>query len=109
MITFQTHNDIKINVDGTSLQAQIVTSFEKLVKTFGVPQLLKTGNTDAQWFIEFTDLKTYKTTKATIYNWKNGKAYNGVYGPPVSDVTVWNIGGKTRDVELLVRKLLNEI
>ena len=64
-------------------------SFEKLIGTFGEPNFGSDGyKTDVEWGIEFDD-----GTLASIYNYKNGKNYNGQYGLDVEDIRHWSIGG----------------
>lgn len=89
---FQTHNDIKISINGTCLQGYITCPFEKLVETFGNPMTGDFDKTDAEWNITFDD-----GTIATIYNWKNGKNYCGDEGQEIAEITDWNIGGNSKN------------
>ena len=89
---FQTHNDIKISINGTCLQGYITCPFKKLVETFGNPMTGDFDKTDAEWNITFDD-----GTIATIYNWKNGKNYCGDEGQEIEEITDWNIGGYSRN------------
>ena len=77
-----------IVLNGTSLQGYVDTTYKKLVDTFGEP----TGNagykTDAEWDLVFED-----GTVATIYNYKDGRNYNGTSGYATKDITEWHIGG----------------
>jgi hypothetical protein len=56
---------------------------------------------DAEWEIEFEDGKV-----ATIYNYKDGKNYNGKSGLPKRKITDWHIGGYSKDVMERVQNLL---
>ncbi len=80
------------NVTGTSLQGYILTTYKKLVDTFGEPSHDGDGyKTDAEWVL--TDEKD--CTVVTIYNYKNGPNYCGAEGIPVEDILEWHIGGRS--------------
>lgn len=74
---------------GTSLQEEMVVSYQKLVEVFGKPNAKGDEyKIDAEWIV-FT-----VSGVATIYNWKDGKNYLGAEeGLPVEDITDWHIGG----------------
>lgn len=55
---------------------------------------------DAEWQIEFED-----GTVAWVYNWKNGRNYNGPSGTPVEEITRWTVGGPTERSAQLVTEL----
>ena len=76
------------DVNMTSLQGGIYTSYETLVGCFGEPEEGDGYKVDAEWVITFAD-----GVVATIYNWKNGKNYCGEDGMDVEDITDWHIGG----------------
>jgi len=101
MAKFKTHNDKAINVGGTSLQGEIVVSYSKLVKTFGKPTDGDGYKTDAEWNIE-----DEHGTVATIYNYKDGKNYNGKIGTATSRITNWHIGGCDQKAVELVESIL---
>jgi hypothetical protein len=89
-ITFTTKGKIDINF--TSLQGYIDTSFYDLCQCFGEPNSEGDGyKVDAEWMMKFSD-----GTVATIYNWKNGKNYCGDDGEEVEDMTNWHIGGRNQ-------------
>lgn len=101
MENFLTHNEKEINVSDTSLVGYVNTTYSKLFEKFGEP--FDDGyKTDAEWEIEFSDGKV-----ATIYNWKNGKNYNGSEGLDLDDITVWHIGGFDNSVVERIQKILN--
>jgi hypothetical protein len=108
---FKTHNEKEINVNGTSLQGYVSTTYEKLVETFGEPTNSDGYKSDAEWEIEFIEVSDdeviVKRTAATIYNWKDGKNYNGCNGMDVEDITDWHIGGNNKDVVKFVKEILN--
>lgn len=101
MENFLTHNEKEINVSGTSLVGYVNTTYSKLFEKFGEP--FDDGyKTDAEWEIEFSDGKV-----ATIYNWKNGKNYNGSEGLDIDDITKWHIGGFDKSVVERIKKILS--
>ena len=87
-IPFHTHNTKNIDCGGTHLQGEIKTTYTQLKKMFGQPHDGDGYKIDAEWSIEFSD-----GTIATIYNWKDGKNYNGKNGLPKTKITDWHIGG----------------
>lgn len=89
---FTTHNQAVIETSGTSLRGYVNVSHADLIKVFGIPKVWDDYKTDAEWQICFED-----GTRATIYNWKNGKNYCGVDGLDVQDITEWHIGGFNQD------------
>ena len=89
---FYTHNDTKIDINGTSLRGYLEVSYEDLVKKLGEPSnYFDDYKSDAAWNVQWYDGDT-----ASIYNWKNGKNYCGLEGLNVEDIRVWNVGGLTR-------------
>lgn len=92
-MNYQTHNQKTINPDGTHLMGYIDIEYDKLVSLFGEPTDSDGYKVDAQWEIEFED-----GLVATIYNWKDGKNYNGEEGLDVTEITDWHIGGHEKDV-----------
>jgi hypothetical protein len=85
---FTTHNEAVIDTNMSHLQGELDISYAELVKTFGIPMVWDDYKTDAEWKVCFED-----GTRATIYNYKNGKNYCGAEGQEVQDITDWNIGG----------------
>lgn len=87
-----------------SLQGYLACSYARLVKTFGEPNAGNDGyKTDAEWTIKFPDC-----TIASIYNYKDGKNYEGDDGLAVEDITEWHIGGKTKRSLSLIKQVLFE-
>lgn len=85
------------------LQGYVTVSYADLIKTFGEPN--DTGDdykTDAQWFF-MTDYGA-----VSIYNYKDGKNYNGETGTDVADITDWHIGGLLPTVVDIIEKALVE-
>lgn len=98
------HSDFPaINVDGTSLQGQVEATFMELVGLFGQPMPGDRSRVDAEWRVMFETGEV-----ATIYNWKNGWAYMGPKGKPLSQINIWNVGGKHVGVLDKVSRLLLE-
>jgi hypothetical protein len=89
---FTTHNNEGVGVNGTCLQGYINARYDDLVTLFGKPMEGDGYKTDAEWALRFAD-----GTVATIYNWKNGRAYNGEYSTVTQDITEWNVGGFPND------------
>ena len=102
--TFETHNDTKVDIDGTHLQGHIDTTFGALVCTFGEPTVGDEYKTDWEWEIEFSD-----GTVATVYNWKNGPNYSRQYhekGLRADQITEWHVGGHKGEALALVKQAL---
>ena len=80
-------------VYGTSLMGYIEASYAKIVSIFGIPDDGDGYKVDAKWGIKLTSGHI-----ATIYNYKDGKNYNGEEGTDVELITDWHIGGNVREV-----------
>lgn len=77
------------NANGTSLAGYLTVTYAQLVEAFGAPNTPNDGyKTDAEWTLMSDDGHV-----VTIYNYKNGKNYNGPSGLAVEDITEWNVGG----------------
>jgi hypothetical protein len=98
---FYTHNDKEIYCNGTYLQGSITTTYAKLKALFGQPHNGDGYKVDAEWELEFAD-----GTIATIYNWKDGKNYNGKDGLPKTKITDWHIGGNDKKAIQKLEELL---
>lgn len=87
---------------GTCLQGHVNVSYKRLVEVFGEPHCDGDGyKVDAEWCFEFED-----GTIATIYNYKDGKNYNGDMGLDVSEIRDWHVGGRENKALALVREVL---
>ena len=90
--------------NGSCLQGYIDESYDRLVEVFGEP------NSDGdeykvqkEWVIEFAD-----GTIATIYDYKEGDAYNGEgQGKHYTQVTDWHVGGRNQRAVMLVSEALD--
>ena len=81
-----------IDVNGTSYQGVVKTTFDELVNKFGDPTYTDASpyeKVNAQWSLQFDvpteDGEDYELVTATIYNWKDG------YIP--TDKYEWHVGG----------------
>ena len=77
---------------GTSLMGYITISYSVLVEKLGEPNV-GSYKTDAEWVVEFDNGDI-----ATVYNYKDGKNYNGAGGLETIDITEWHIGGSNQNV-----------
>ena len=90
-MSFVTHNNADISINGTCLQGCIKASFSELRKLFGEPTDGDGYKVDAEWDIRFDD-----GTVASVYNWKDGPNYCGESGTPVQDIGEWHVGGESK-------------
>jgi len=78
--------------EGTAGAGGVVTSYAKLVSRFGKPFGKSVDKkVDAEWVLRTKVGGT--PIVVTIYNYKDGKAYNGPSGLPLSKIRNWHIGG----------------
>lgn len=103
MIKFITHNDPSFNWVGGSLQGRINITYAELKKVLGLPHEGDDYKVDAEWSINFNN-----GINATIYNYKDGKNYNGKSGLPKTKITDWHIGGESEEAVKLVYQLFNQ-
>ena len=101
-MTFKTHNDTTIDINGTSLQGEVTATYAELCDLFGGHHDGDGYKVDAEWYVQFDD-----GTIATIYNWKNGKNYEGENGLPLEQIRDWHIGGTSPQAETLVQIALD--
>ena len=100
-MNYKTHNQTRIDINGTCLQGYIVSTYGTLVELFGHPTESDGYKVDWEWELRFED-----GTVATIYNWKNGPNYCGRDGLHCDQITEWHVGGHTRDALNHVQELL---
>jgi hypothetical protein len=100
-MNYSTHNDKEIDCNGTSLQGYIDVSYKELKRIFGKPTDGDGYKVDAEWVVELSNGDV-----ATIYNYKDGKNYNGSVGTPKTKIRGWHVGGRTN---LIVDKLVTLI
>jgi hypothetical protein len=88
---------------GTFLVGYIDVAYARLVEVLGLPNSESDGyKTDAEWTLKIND------KVLTIYNWKNGRNYNGEHGLEVEDISRWHIGGGD-DVDAEIKILKSEL
>lgn len=89
--------------ESTHLVGAIDCSYKELVKLLGKPNREgDTYKTDAEWEIEVNG------KVITIYNYKDGKNYNGKHGIATTKLRDWHIGGNqdlTAEIEILKQAL----
>jgi len=93
-------NDTEVDVIGTSLVGEIITTRAKIEEVFGKPTFDEVSFDEksyTQWFLEFED-----GTVATIYDWKRYE--EGKVGR--HELYDWHIGGKTAQAWYLVSEML---
>ncbi len=104
-MTYVTHNqENRIATIGTSLQGYVSVNYATLRELFGKPLDGDGYKVDAEWIIQFDD-----GTVATIYNYKDGKNYNGEDGTETTEITEWHIGGNNPRSVYLVKELIDDI
>lgn len=83
---------------GTHLQGKFIMPFDALMIALGDPHYTfdvhrdVENKIDVEWAFELPSGKV-----ATVYNWKDGHAYNGAQGTPVENITCWHVGGHEMD------------
>ena len=82
------HDSMASVINGTHGIGTILADYDDIVAVFGKPfTRLLDDKIDVQWIIET------KHGVATLYNYKNGKAYLGEKGLDVRAIKQWNVGG----------------
>ena len=90
------------NIGGTCLKGYITTTYDNLLNKLPKPlEIYDDYKCDVEWGLEFSD-----GTKATIYNYKNGRNYLGDKGKDKEDITQWNIGGNSHKAVEYVSEIL---
>jgi hypothetical protein len=99
------------DINWTSLKGEIDISYAELVEVFGEPHGVGDEyKVDAEWAFEFNikEEDSDRLVVATIYNYKDGKNYNGAEGLDVEDIRDWHIGGRSPlAVELIKKTIAN--
>jgi hypothetical protein len=97
------NNDDMKKRSGTSFKSYVYATYEQLVKCFGKPTTNGDNyKVDIEWIIETPH------GVATIYNYKNGKAYLGNKGLELKQITEWHVGGSNSDSYVLIKKRIEE-
>ena len=77
--------------ESSCLQGYVDVEYSTLKKVFGKEHSDGDGyKVDAEWMLKFSD-----GTYATIYNYKDGKNYNGKSGLAKTKITDWHVGGSS--------------
>ena len=107
MLEFENSDVIDVNM--SSLQGYVETTYGQLVKTFGEPTHTDASpyeKVNAEWTLEFTipfidewGEEDFNYVKATIYNWKDGYVPTEEYD--------WHIGGFDYEAVECVEKVLD--
>lgn len=90
-----------IQSTGGHLQKEIDISYREIVQKFGKPNCENDGyKTDAEWSI------ITPAGVGSVYNYKDGKNYNGANGIPTTNIRDWHIGAEVPEVaEFIVKEL----
>jgi len=102
---FVTHNERESLIDetnGSSHVGDIDATYKEICSLFGKPLSYDKGKVDVHWVVKFSD-----GTVASIYNWKNGKAYMGEHGLAVKSINRWSVGGLDQASSTLVQIALD--
>lgn len=87
---------------GTSFKGYILANYQDLVLTFDLPtKYTDNYKIDAEWIIDTPH------GVATIYNYKDGKAYLGEKGLAIEQICEWHVGGKKSESYDWVKDTLN--
>jgi hypothetical protein len=85
--------DNALTPNGTCLQGYINAPYKAIVAVFGKPNADGDDyKTDANW------IGSINGQVFTLYNYKDGKNYNGRCGLPISKLTDWHIGAHEKYV-----------
>lgn len=89
------------DIIGSGLRGYIRADYSTLRRKFGKPWGPSSDNkVDVEWVLKFTD-----GTIASIYNYKDGKAYLGREGKPLSQIKEWHVGGSRNAVRAVKQAL----
>ena len=88
--------------NGTSFKGYLYARYYQLVSVFGEPRRPEHSDNkiDVEWVIDTPH------GVATIYNYKDGKAYRGESGLKPEQIHEWHVGGKQSDVYAWVKDRL---
>ena len=103
MFGYKTFDSYTNACNGTSLMGYVDADYKVLKKLFGKPLEGDGYKVDAEWLVMF-DNKTF----ATIYNYKDGKNYNGPSGTPKTQITEWHVGGRSGEAVRTVERMLEQ-
>ncbi len=87
-------NELDKKRTGTSFKGYLYARYDQLLPTFGEPRqpVHADNKIDVEWIIDTPH------GVATIYNYKDGKAYLSDSGLNPEEIYEWHVGGKTNEV-----------
>lgn len=89
--------------DGTSFRGYVLSTYKQLRQAFGEPTSRGDGyKIDVEWIIDTPH------GVATIYNYKNGRAYMGEKGLSLDQIFEWHVGGKNNNAYKWVKQELQK-
>ncbi len=89
---------------GTSFRGYMLATYSDLVKTFGDPNSEGDGyKVDVEWVLDTPH------GVATIYNYKDGRAYLGERGLPIEHICEWHVGGKNNEAYRYIRQQHSDV
>ena len=101
-MNYVTHNEretLTNEINGTGFIGAVDASYKEICSLFGKPMRYdQSGKVDVMWVVKFSD-----DTVASIYNWKDGKAYLGDKGLSVDKIKQWHVGGHVNSAQTLVQ------
>ena len=105
MDLYATHNERRIDTDGSFFVGELAIPFGVLNRIFGKPDTAydADGKTDAHWSIRFTD-----GAVCAIYNYKTGRSYLGPSAPATADLTHWSVGAHERATYTRLIRVIEE-
>lgn len=87
----------------TSFKGYVLATYQDLVDTFGSPTTNGDNyKVDVEWLIQTPH------GIATIYNYKDGKAYLGEGGLNAVQICEWHVGGKTPESYVWIKKQISD-
>lgn len=97
-------NELDKKRNGTSFRGYLYARYYQLVSVFGEPRRPEHSDNkiDVEWVINTPH------GIATIYNYKDDKAYRGKLGHSPEEIYEWHVGGKTRESYELIKARLHK-
>ena len=97
-MNFSTHNDGRVNINGTSLQGYLEADYQTLKAAVGEPMQCGGPKVKWEWCLQFEDEEI-----ATVYDWKN------YHLSEPEQVVTWHIGGFNRNIFERVKKIIADV
>lgn len=102
IINYEIKTALDSEAAGTHLHGYITANYSDLKKLLGNPSNGDDYKSDAEWVIKINN------KVITIYNYKDGKNYNGAKGMAKTKITDWHIGAAT-DIKEEMAFLANKL